>query len=121
MKSVSNPIKTVLTITVGFLVIFWITDQKWALWLSLTIGLAGLASPFLSRQIEVLWMGINKVLSYVMPNVLLSVIFYLVLFPIALASRLFGNKDALLLKRQSGSLFKESNKTFDKKSFENPW
>lgn len=120
-KPISNPVKTALTITVGFLIIYWLTDRNWALWVALVVGLSGVFSPYLSKQIEVLWMGINKVLSYIMPNVLLSVIFYLVLFPIALASRVFGKKDPMHLKKPQGSLFRDSNKVFDKKSFENPW
>lgn len=117
----SNPTKTALTITVGFLVIYWFKEWNWALLVAITVGLAGVISPFLSRKIEALWMGISKVLSYIMPNVLLTAIFYLILFPIALASRFFGKKDPLFLSNPKSSLFKDTHKKFDKKSFQNPW
>jgi hypothetical protein len=44
-----------LTISIGFLVIFIITKLNWALLIALVIGLIGLFSSFLSKQIEFLW------------------------------------------------------------------
>lgn len=60
-------------------------------------------------------------LSLIIPNILLGIIFFLLLFPIALLSRLFGKNDSLNLKNKSGSTFKNVNKEFDKISFEKTW
>jgi hypothetical protein len=61
------------------------------------------------------------VLSLIIPNILLSAIFFFILFPLSVLSKIFGEKDPLHLKNSSGSLFKDKNKIFDKKSFEHPW
>jgi hypothetical protein len=120
-KIKTDPVKTMLTIAVGFLVIYMVSKQDWALWVSLSVGLIGILSPYLSRQIDWLWMKLAWLLSFIVPNILLSLIFYLFLFPIALLAKLFGNKDPLQLKKQPTTAYKEVNKTFDKAGFEKPW
>lgn len=121
MKGVkTNPIQTVLTITVGLMIVYLITDIRWILLTSLIIGLIGVFSPFLSKQIDFVWMKLTWVLSLIVPNILLSIVFYLFLFPIALLSRLF-KKDDLMLKKQEKTLFRETNTKFDKAYFEKTW
>lgn len=117
----TDPIKTVLVITVGLLIVFAITHWEWASNAAILIGLLGLLSSFLAKQIDYLWMKLAWVLSLIVPNIILSIIFYVLLTPIALLSRLFGEKNQLNLKNKDDSLFKDYNKTFDKPSFEKPW
>jgi len=117
----TNPTKTVLIISVGFILVFLITKAHWAIIVSLCIGAIGIFSAYLSRQIDYFWMKLSRLLSYIVPNILLSVIFYLFLFPIALLSRLFSKKDPLMLKNPPLSTFRSYNKTFDKASFEKMW
>lgn len=120
-KIKSNPVKTMLTISIGFLVIFIITKLNWALLISLAIGLIGLFSTFLSKQIEFLWIKLAWFLGLIIPNILLSAIFYLFLFPIAVLSKIFGKNDSFKLKNNADTVFVSSNKDFDKNSFEKPW
>jgi hypothetical protein len=120
-KIKSNPVKTMLTISIGFLVIFIITKLNWALLIALVIGLIGLFSSFLSKQIEFLWTKLSLFLGLIVPNILLSAIFYLFLFPIAVLSKIFGKNDSFKLKNNADSVFISSNKEFNKNSFEKPW
>jgi predicted ferric reductase len=117
----SEPIKTVLVIVMGMLVVHFFTKWKWAIPISLVIGILGLSSSYLAEKIDYLWMKLAAFLGLIMPNVLLSIIFYLFLTPIALLSRIFGEKNQLSLKNTSSSLFKDHNKKFDKASFEKMW
>lgn len=121
MKKQTSPIQTMLTISVGFSVIYLVTKQTWAIWVSVIIGVIGMFSPYLSAQIDFLWAKLTWVLSLIVPKILLSTVFYLFLFPIATLSKWFGNKDNLYLKNPPKSTFKDINKTFDKNSFEKPW
>ena len=57
----------------------------------------GLAFPIILKPIHKVWMGIALVLGFIMTGVILSVLFYLVITPIGLLSRLCG-KDSLDLK-----------------------
>jgi len=116
-----NPSRTVLTIVVGFVVVSVVTHYNWALWVAIIIGIIGLLSPLLAQKIQDLWMGLALILSYFIPPILLSLIFFLMLFPIAVLSRLFGEKDPLQLKRTNTSLFKNVDRSFTKESFEKPF
>ena len=111
---------TILVICVGFLLIYLKFHWRWSIITSVVIGLIGILSPFLSRQVEWLWTKLSKLLSYIVPNILLTIIFYFFLFPIALLSRLF-NKDPLMLSGKYKTYFIDMNKAVDKKSFENIW
>jgi len=121
VKMKSNPVKTVLVITVGMLVVYMFTKWQWALYVSLIIGILGVFSSFMAGKIEWVWMKLTWVLSKIIPNVLLSVIFYLFLTPIALLSRVFGQKDQLNLKNNKTSLFNDNKKKFTPDSFEKTW
>lgn len=117
----AEPLKTLLTIVMGFIVVFYLSGWKWALIVSFCIGIIGIFSSWLSTKIHFLWMKLAWLLSLIIPNILLAIIFYLLLFPLSLLSRIFSRKDPLCLKNPSGSLFKETRKTFDKASFEKLW
>lgn len=114
----TTPFRTVLTISVGFIVVFLVTKMKWALMVSFGVGLVGVFSTFLSEQIDFVWGKLTWVLSLIVPNIILSIIFYLFLFPIALLSKAFGKKDPMMLKNKSTSVFRSVEKQFDARSFE---
>ena len=120
-KSLTGSFRTVLTITAGFLVIFLITKAAWTLAVAAGAAVLGALFPALADLISRGWDLLARALGLVVPNILLGLIFYLVLFPLALLSRLFGQKDSLRLKRSSGSMFKTREKPFTKASFEQPW
>ena len=117
----SEPIKTCLTIAVGFIVVFLATKAQWAIYVALIIGAIGLFSDYLSQKIDFLWAKLTWVLSLIVPNILLGAIFYLFLFPIALLSKVFKKDDPLLLKNPESSTFTTEHKEFGKESFEKPW
>lgn len=122
MKKIkSDPIKTILTISVGFLIVYLATDWRWAIIVSLVVGLIGMFSPYLSRKVDYLWMKLSYLLGLIVPNILLGIIFYLFLFPISVLSKLFGKKDPLFLTNRQNSTYVTASKRFDKSSFEKPW
>ncbi|HRG38674.1 MAG TPA: hypothetical protein PK289_09095, partial [Bacteroidia bacterium] len=71
----SEPLKTVLVIVLGMIVVHLITHAKWALGVSFVIGVLGVSSTFLAKKIDFLWMKLAWILSLIVPNILLSVIF----------------------------------------------
>ena len=101
MNSIENKLKaksTILVIVVGFIIIYAYSKNFNFLKVSIIIGLLGVISDKASLFIDKIWFKISHILSLIIPNILLGLIFYLILFPIALLSRLFGNKDPLSLK-----------------------
>ena len=120
-KIKSDPKTTLLVITLGMVVVYVVTKMNWALITALAVGIGGLLSDFLAEKIDWLWMKLTHVLSLIVPNILLSVIFYVFLTPIAILSRIFGKSNPLDLKNTSSSLFKDHSRPMDKASFEKPW
>ena len=120
-KIKTDPVKTVLVITVGFLVLYFFTDWYVTLVVALVVGVAGILSDNLARKIDFLWMKLTIILSYIVPNIILSIVFYVFLTPLALLQRMFGEKNQLQLKNNNNSLFQKSDKEFNPKSFEKPW
>jgi hypothetical protein len=124
MNSIENKLKaksTILVIVVGFIIIYAYSKNFNFLKVSIIIGLLGVIFDKASLFINKIWFKISFILSLIIPNILLGSIFYLILFPIALLSRLFGNKDPLNLKNSLKTLFINKNTNFKAKSFEQPW
>jgi len=117
----TNTSKTILTISIGFLVVYFISSWHWALVVSLVVGLVGIFSDYLSQKIEWAWLQLTKILSLIVPNILLSAVFYLILFPVAILSRLFGKKDPLQIKQKNSTYYIGSSKTYKKEDFIYPW
>ena len=115
-----NSKSTMLVISMGFLVLHLVYSWQWAVIVSLVVGIVGVVSPLLSRKIEWAWMKLAQVLGYIVPNILLSVVFFLFLFPISLLSRLF-TKDPLMLSKNNETYFIDINKEMDKKDIEKTW
>lgn len=120
-KIQSDPKTTILVITLGMVLVYTITRMNWALIAALGVGIAGLVSGFLAEKIDWLWMKLTHVLSLIVPNILLSAVFFLFLTPIAILSRVFGKANPLDLKNTAPSLFKDHTGRLDKASFEKPW
>lgn len=57
---------------------------------SALLGL-GLAAPKGLKQVYIAWMTLGFMLGFVVSNLLLTLFFYLIMTPIALAARAFGN------------------------------
>lgn len=111
---------TMLVISMGFLTIYLLFSLNWSVYVALTVGVIGVFSNSLSRKIEWLWMQLSRVLSHIVPTILLTAIFYLILFPLSLLSKLF-TKDPLMLSNKHESYFVKIEKTYEKKGLENIW
>lgn len=121
MSLKSDPIKTVLTITVSFIVVYAITKWQWAFNLSIIVGVTGLLSNYIAKGISFIWLKASWILGMIVPNILLALVYILLLIPLAYLSRIFGASNQITLKNTEQSLFKVTNKDFEKNSFEKMW
>ena len=111
---------TMLIISMGFLFLWLVFSWKWSVIVSFATGVTGIASPFLSRKIEWAWMKLAHILGYIVPNILLTLAFYLFLFPLSLLSKL-SRKDPLMLSKKHKSYFVDIKKEIPRDSFEKIW
>jgi hypothetical protein len=116
-----DPFNTMLTITAGFIAVYFFTKAEVALVISLVIGITGMASPRLSMTVHRLWWMLAWVLSLVVPKIVLTVIYFIILVPVSTLARWSGRSDLLRLKNVPGSAYRIRNFAFDRTSFEKPW
>ena len=120
MKYKSNPQSSILGIITGLILLYLILSWEWTVVLSLVLAIIGISSDFLSLKIEKAWFSLSLLLSYIVPPIILGVIFYLFLFPVSMISKIF-TKDPLMLSNKYKSYFKDVSRKFDKQDFENIW
>lgn len=87
---------------------------------SLAIGTLSLLSKKIADLIVRGWFRVGSILGYVNSRILLSVIFFVVLTPIALLKRTLTGS-GLNLKKEHLSYFKKRDHLFEKSDFEKPW
>ena len=113
-------LETCLVIATGLVIAWFFFQHQGLLIAAATIGIIGAFFNPIASQIHWVWYKIAEVMGMVMSKVILSAVFFLLLFPIAFIYRLF-NKDSLQLKRKEGSYWSEPNKKFGKKDLVDMW
>jgi hypothetical protein len=116
-----NHAQTILTIVVGLVGLGLFFKINWLLLTAFGIGILCILWPILAQKIAQGWLWIGKWLGYINGSILLSVVFFVFLTPIAFVMRLLAKKDELLLKKPEKSSFFDRNKTFTKEDLENTW
>lgn len=112
---------TILSIVFGFLIINLFVESDLLHYSLIALILGSLFSEKFSNLIERLWNGLALILSYIVPNILLSIVFYLILTPLAFLAKIFKSDSDYVLDNNLDSVFKDSHKIFEKSSFEKTW
>lgn len=118
-------LEVMLTICVGVLIVYFATGQqyRWLIAIAIVLGVVGAFSKFLTAKIARSWIKLGEAMGFVMSKVILTIIFFGFLFPLAVLSRLFNRgQDALQLKRKTlGTYYHERHHTYSAKDLENTW
>ena len=122
MPQSKNPYKDLLVIITGFLVLFLIIKKSFLLYIAGGVALGSLFSEYLAEKIVWGWYKLAEGLGYVSSRILLSIIFFVMLTPLALLYRLTRKQDVLQLNRkQGGSYYTERKHLYVKKDLEKMW
>ena len=113
-------LESVLVLIGALIVSFWIYKIKIFLLLALILVLIGTVSPYLTEKISWLWMKLSEWIGFVMSKIILSIVFFIFLLPLALISRLF-RKDVLSLKKKQNSYYINRNHSYSAKDLKNMW
>lgn len=119
-KNKAKALETLLVLVGALIVVYWAAPKKIYLLIALIFILIGVASPYLSGKISWAWLKFAELIGSVMSKVILSIVYFVLLVPIALIYRL-TQKNPLLLKRQKQSYYIERNKQYSPKDIENIW
>lgn len=113
--------KTILVIVTGLLALSWIFDLPLLGKIAMGIGVVSIFIPAAARAIEWVWFKIALGLGWVNSRILLSIIYFIFLMPLAWLSRLF-TKDPLALKKKTReTLFVTRDHLYTGKDLENIW
>ena len=77
--------------------------------------LAGLIYPRILKPLNKVWMGLAITLGFIMSRLILMILFYLVLTPIAFIARVFGKKFMVLKFDKSAMTYWEKRSIIQKK------
>lgn len=117
----SDKYKTILVIVTGLLAIAWIFEIPLLGKIAVVIGAISIFVPAAARGIEWVWFKIALGLGWVNSRILLSVIYFVFLLPIAWLSRLF-TKDPLALRRDKrATLYVTRDHLYTGKDLEDIW
>jgi len=119
-QSEAEKLKSILVIVTGFMALGFMFKAQALYYTALIIGLVALIIPASQIAILYIWNKIAHILGWINTRILLSLVFYIFLFPISVISRIF-NKNMLGLKREEGSMYTERNHTYSASDLENPW
>jgi len=105
------------------LILFVVRKREWFLIGAIAIHVINMVVPQVYRPIAVVWSGLSDLLGKIVSKILLAIIFFGVVTPIAVLRRLFG-KDSLKLrafKTGQGSVMLERNHVFVSTDLEKPY
>lgn len=115
-------LETILVLCVFLVIVFLVGKQhyRFLLTLSVVLGLIGMFSKYLTSKIAWAWMKLSEGMGAVTSKIILTAVFYLFLFPVAMLSRVFSKKDSLQLKKTTGdSYYLVRNHKYEAKDLEN--
>jgi hypothetical protein len=113
--------KTILVIVTGLLAIGWIFDIPLLTRIAVVIGAVSIFIPPAARAIEWVWFKLALGLGWINSRILLSIIYFVFLMPIAWISRLFTKDPMALKKGKRETLFTTRNHLYTGKDLENIW
>lgn len=117
-------LETILVLCVALVVFYFLTKQQhiYLLKLSLVLGVIGMFSKYLTSKISWAWLKFGEMIGAVMSKIILSIVFFGFLFPIAILSRIFSsNRNALQLKKTGSSYYFIRNHKYEAKDLKNVW
>jgi hypothetical protein len=114
-------IQTILVILLALLIGWKWTSDLLFFYFSVILSVVVLFSERAMFWIDFLWMKLTWLLSLIIPRIILSLLFYLFLTPLALLSRIFGDGDPLQMQKPVSSMFRVEEPLSGPTSFEKMW
>lgn len=113
--------ETVLAFVCMALIGYFIFEQKEFLFAALGIGLLGLLSKKFSQLLHGAWSFLSEKIGGVMSALLLSLVFFVILSPVAFLFRLFSKETPFYLPKDEKSTFSSRGYSYTQKDLKNPW
>jgi len=114
-------VKAQLVIVTGLLVLYFVFKSPWWLYGAVGVGVVSIVIPSLGNLIVKGWFKLAEILGNINGKIILSVMFFVFLFPIALLYRM-ATKNPLAVKRtDADSFYTDRNHLYTKEDLEQTW
>lgn len=115
-------LKTINVLTLALLISYLLFSAHWLLWIACLLVLGNVFESRITAWIAKYWIKFAHYFGIINSKVILSIIFFLVLTPVAFIYRFF-NKDMVEHFKVNGkmSYFDNINKPYKKSDFEKVW
>jgi hypothetical protein len=110
---------SLIVIAIGFFLFYLLFNSLWLLAPIILAALGFVISPF-GELIHNGWMTMAKVLGYINSRILLFIIFFIILTPVAFLRKLFGKK-TIQDKNKVNSYFQNRSQKYRAVDLLNPW
>lgn len=112
--------RNILVVVLGFTVLAFLFKTLILAWIAFGIGVCSLLIPGFARKFDWVWLKFGASLGWFNSRVILAIVYFLVLVPVALISRIFG-KDKLRLRQTDESLYVVRDHSYSAGDLENPF
>ncbi len=118
---VSEKVKAQLVIVTGLVVLYFIFKSPWWLYAAAAVGVLSLAIPVVGDLIVKVWFKIAEVLGNINGKIILSILFFVFLWPIAMLYRLTAKNPLAIKRTDQKSFYNERNHQYTKEDLEQTW
>ncbi|GAB3773444.1 hypothetical protein GCM10028818_14990 [Spirosoma horti] len=118
---ITEKVKAQLVIVTGLVVLYFITKSPWFLYGAAAVGVLSLAIPAVGDLIVKAWFKLAEVLGNINGKIILSVLFFVFLFPIALLYRISAKNPLAIKRTNDASFYTERNHLYTKEDMEDAW
>jgi hypothetical protein len=112
--------ETILVLVLAVLVWYRVSRYPFLLWIAGVLVLIGLFVPVLADGIHRVWMKLAELLGAVTSRIILTLLFFAVILPLGLVSRLLGKND-LVVSSSGPSYFTVKDHLYTREDLEHPW
>lgn len=113
--------KAQLVIITGLLILYFIFKSDSWLYAAAGVGLLSVFVPVIGNRIVWVWFKLGELLGKINSTLILTVLFALILTPIALLYRITAKNPLLVKRTKDATLYHERNHTYTKDDLEHPW
>lgn len=113
-------LESIIVLALASLLFYLWSDIIWLIYVSVGLLAIALISKKITVIIGKIWLTFSHWLGMIMNYIILSLIYYLVLFPLALLQRLTG-KNQILKKENPDSYFHKRKHLFTSKDIDHLW
>jgi hypothetical protein len=114
-------VKAQLVIVTGLIILYFVFKSVYWLYAATAVGLLSVFVPVAGNGIVWVWFKLAEVLGNINGKIILTVLFWVFLVPIAFLYRLTAKNPLSVKRTKTASLYHERNHTYTKEDLEHTW